>query len=911
MNQFKPIFLGNVPPGSALGRLRRSMNSQKCIRAGGKHNDLDDVGKDSYHHTFFEMLGSWSFGDYFKKEAIEYAWELLTKVYGLEPTRLYVTYFQGHTQNGLGPDDEARELLHAMGIPDNHIVPGSMKDNFWEMGDQGPCGPCIEIHYDRIGGGRNVAHLVNQDDPDVLEIWNIVFIQYNRESDGSLRLLPSKHIDTGMGFERLVSILQNKSSNYDTDIFRPLFDRIQEVTGAAPYQGRFGSDDTRGVDTAYRVVADHVRTCTIAISDGVVPTNVGRGYVIRRILRRGARYAKRYLNAEIGTFFSKIVPTVIKQMEGTFPDVRWRERAIIEILDEEERTFALTLDRGEAMFALYAPTCEYGGSGILPGDIVWKLYDTYGFPTDLTKIMAEERGLRVIDEEVSIAQEKSREASRGENKIISGLVTLSVHDIAALQRMNDIPETDDTPKYTKDVIRATIKALYLEGSFFASTSEIPAGVQFGVILDKTNFYAESGGQVADTGRLVIEGITEACVRDVQVYGGYVLHTVYLKYGSLSIGNEVIARLDGERRRSITLNHTGTHILNFALRQALGEDLNQRGSLVAPDKLRFDFSHRTDVKPGELREIEDIVAKLIKTDLEVFTRSDVSSSTARQIEGVRAVFDETYSSSARVVSIGVPVSTLLSDVTSKKWRKYSVELCGGTHVRRTGRVKDLVILEERGIAKGVRRIVAITDQGAVEARQTAIYFERMTLIPLERMSYSLNKEILVKKAKLELAELVIPISVRMVFESRLKTVAKDTLTRQKAILKSRVDDAINFVEGYFKRNKASKSLVTILPEESSAETISDAIRHISQRNADKSVYLMGIDSATGKVAHGCYVAREHSSKGLVANNWTEQVVRVVGGKSGGNGQTSTGKGTDATKMEDGVEVAMKYLEGLNI
>jgi alanyl-tRNA synthetase len=308
MNQYKPIFLGTVDLNSDFGQLKCSTNSQKCIRAGGKHNDLDDVGKDSYHHTFFEMLGNWSFGHYFKKQAIDYSWELLTKVYGLDPNRLYVTYFEGHASYGLEPDNEAKELWHDVGVPDDHIIPGDMKDNFWEMGEQGPCGPCIELHYDRIGG-RNASHLVNQDDPNVIEIWNVVFIQFNREPDRSLSLLPNKHIDTGMGFERLVSILQNKPSNYDTDVFSLLFQRIQEVTEARPYQGNFGADDIDGLDTAYRVVADHVRTCTIAISDGAVPNNVGRGYVIRRILRRGARYARKYFKAEIGSFFSKIVPT--------------------------------------------------------------------------------------------------------------------------------------------------------------------------------------------------------------------------------------------------------------------------------------------------------------------------------------------------------------------------------------------------------------------------------------------------------------------------------------------------------------------------------------------------------------------------------------------------------------------------
>ncbi|KAK3117531.1 Alanine--tRNA ligase, partial [Teratosphaeriaceae sp. CCFEE 6253] len=390
MNQYKSIFLATVDPDSDFAKLKRAANSQKCIRAGGKHNDLDDVGKDSYHHTFFEMLGNWSFGDYFKAEAIGFSWELLTKVFGLDPDRLYVTYFEGKADVGLEPDTEARDLWLKAGVAEDHILTGDMKDNFWEMGDQGPCGPCSEIHYDRLGG-RNAAHLVNQDDPNVLEIWNNVFIQYNREPDRSLKSLPSKHIDTGLGFERLVSVLQNKMSNYDTDVFTPLFARIQEVTGAREYQGKFGDEDADGIDTAYRVVADHVRLLTFAIADGGVPNNVGRGYVVRRVLRRGARYARKYFNTEIGTFFSQIVPTLVAQMGGMFPEIKAKEADVCEILDEEERSFSKTLDRGEVMFGKMAQKAETKGGGKLGGSDVWRLYDTYGFPVDLTKIMAEER----------------------------------------------------------------------------------------------------------------------------------------------------------------------------------------------------------------------------------------------------------------------------------------------------------------------------------------------------------------------------------------------------------------------------------------------------------------------------------------------------------------------------------------
>ena len=544
------------------------------------------------------MLGNWSFGDYFKKEAIQYSWELLTKVYGLDPDRLYVTYFEGNKAVGLDPDTEARDLWISIGVPEDHILTGDMKDNFWEMGDQGPCGPCSEVHYDRIGG-RNAAHLVNQDDPNVLEIWNIVFIQYNREPDKSLRPLPNKHIDTGMGFERLVSVLQNKMSNYDTDVFTPLFEKISEVTGARPYRGKFGEEDVDGIDTAYRVIADHVRTLTFAISDGAVPNNEGRGYVIRRVLRRGARYARKYFNTEIGDFFSKIVPALVQQMSDMFPEIKKKESDVKEILNEEEESFSKTLDRGERQFESYAQNSKLKDSKKLHGADVWRLYDTFGFPVDLTRLMAEERGLDIDGQEFEEARLKAKEASRGEKKAASDLVKLDVHDIGKLVKMSNVHKTVDSAKFGRANITSQIKAVYHAKQFLENTKDIGEGEQIGLILDRTVFYAEQGGQECDTGKIIIDGVAELEVQNVQVYAGYVLHTGYMKYGPLSVGDEVICEYDELRRWPIRNNHTGTHILNFALRKILGEGIDQKGSLVAPEKLRFDFSHKSAVSDPQL------------------------------------------------------------------------------------------------------------------------------------------------------------------------------------------------------------------------------------------------------------------------------------------------------------------------
>lgn len=906
MNQYKSIFLGTVDPDSDFAKLKRAVNSQKCIRAGGKHNDLDDVGKDSYHHTFFEMLGNWSFGDYFKKEAVEFSWDLLTNVFGLEPDRLYVTYFEGKSDAGLEPDLEAKEYWKAVGVAEDHIIPGNMKDNFWEMGEQGPCGPCSEIHYDRIGG-RNAAQLVNQDDPNVLEIWNNVFIQYNREPDKSLKSLPSKHVDTGMGFERLVSVLQNKMSNYDTDVFTPLFATIQEVTGAREYRGKFGEEDADGIDTAYRVVADHVRTLTFAISDGGVPNNVGRGYVVRRVLRRGARYARKYFNVEIGDFFAQIVPKLVDQMGDMFPEIAKKKADVIEILNEEEVSFAKTLDRGETMFEKFAQECKKKGTKDLAGADVWRLYDTYGFPVDLTRLMAEERGLDIDEHAVADAQEKAREASKGEKKGAADLLKLNVHDINILENMTDVRKTDDSPKYQRDNINATVKAIYHGGKFVQSTKDIAGGEQIGVILDKTNFYAEQGGQIFDTGRVLIDGEAEIDVQNVQVYAGFVMHTGYMSYGNLKVGDEVLCQYDELRRQPIRNNHTGTHILNYALREVLGDEVDQRGSLVAPEKLRFDFSHKVACSDEEISKVEDFCTRYIRQNTDVYA-AEVPLATARNIMGVRAVFGETYPDPVRVVSIGVPVEQLLEDVENPEWRNVSVEFCGGTHVKNTTEIKDLVVLEENGIAKGIRRIVALTGPEAHSAQQEAMEWDKKAS-QLEKMQYGPEKETKTKEWQHELSKAEIPAVAKSLLRKRFEKIVKGNLDHQKGAQKAENKMVMDKVNEHFEKNKENKTLVISVPVSSGSKAVQEAIKTISSKQKDKTVYLIG--KAGDKVMHGCYVSAEAQGKGADANKWANEVAGLVGGKAGGKGATSLGQGTQPDKVDDAVEAARKYLQGLSL
>ena len=796
------------------------------------------------------MLGNWSFGDYFKQGAIDMSWELLTKVYGLDPGRLYVTYFEGDKAAGLEPDLEAKDIWKSVGVAEDHILPGNMKDNFWEMGETGPCGPCSEVHYDRIGGGRNAAHLVNQDDPNVLEIWNNVFIQYDRQKDRSLKTLPAKHVDTGMGYERLVSVLQDKSSNYDTDVFSPLFARIQEVTDARPYTDKYGKDDVDGIDTAYRVIADHIRLLTFAISDGGVPNNEGRGYVVRRVLRRGSRYARKYFNAEIGSFFSKILPALVVQMGEQFPEIAKKEQDVKEILDEEEEAFSRTLDRGEKQFEKYAAVALSNGSKKLSGADVWRLYDTFGFPEDLTKIMAEERGLEWDEKEIAVAREKAREASKSVKNTQHTFAKLDVHQIAELGKMKDITRPNDDAKFLKGDSTGKIQLIYDGKSFLKSTDGLSCEQSFGILLDKTNFYAEQGGQVADTGKIIIDGVAEFKVLDVQAAGGYIVHSGYLDYGNFKAGDEVICEYDELRRQPIRNNHTGTHILNHALREHLGDDINQKGSLVDQEKLRFDFSHKAAVTLQELKKIEDSSNSYIKQNCKIYAK-DVDLDIAKGIEGVRAVFGETYPNPVRVVSVGVEVETLLQDPKNSEWRKVSVEFCGGTHVDQTGLIKDLIVVEESGIAKGIRRIIAYTGEAAHEAQRLASEFTKR-IESLEKMPFGAEKEVEVKATQNDLNQLTISTLTKDGLKTRFEKIQKGILDEQKKKQKADSKAAIDYVVSHFENNKDSKSYIGVLPKATNPKVITEVMNHFKSKAKDKTVYLFGGGVIEGAVYHGVYV-----------------------------------------------------------
>ncbi len=911
MNQFKPAFLGNVPAGSPLAGLKRATNSQKCIRAGGKHNDLEDVGKDTYHHTFFEMLGNWSFGDYFKKEAIDWSWELLTKVWGLDPERLYASYFGGDEKLGLGPDEEAKAywLEH---LPESRIVASGVKDNFWEMGDTGPCGPCSELHYDRIGG-RNASKRVNADGEDVIEIWNLVFIQYDRQADGSLKPLPDKHIDTGMGLERIAGILKGVDSNYDTDLFTPIFAAIEQITGARGYRGKFGEQDPDGVDTAYRVIADHVRTLTFALTDGAVPGNEGRGYVLRRILRRAVRFGRQTLGAKSG-FFSRLVPVVVEHMGEAFPELKRDPQRVIDLIYDEEESFGRTLDRGIKLFEEAAEASGPGGK--ISGGDAFKLYDTYGFPVDLTMLMAEERGLEVDEAGFEAEMEAQKQRSRLGAKQGGGEgLGLDAEAIAKLRSLK-VSETDDSHKFHGRDVVAKVRAIWNGHNFDEHADSDTAGLhRVGIVLDKTNFYAEMGGQIADTGTMRLSRETrtgnpstnphggEFRVDDVRSFGGYVLHIGRIHRGELRVGDDVTLHLDGQRRLSVASNHTATHLVNLALREVLGGTVDQKGSMVADDRLRFDFTQSGAVTPEQLGEAEAIVRKAIKDDLPV--HADLAPlEKAREISGLRAVFGEVYPDPVRVVSIGASVDDLLADPGNEKWANLSVEFCGGTHLVRTGEAREFALTQEEAVAKGIRRVVALTGGAAMAAHAAADQLAERIGKAAKLSGEDLKSE----QAELatQIDELTLPASRKAELRAELGGLAEAIKRAEKAAAADRAKDAARQASVLADSAESAQEpyCITTIELGSDRGALQAAMKTITDRVPRKAVMLLSPDEGSGKVAVVATVPKDLQGR-LKAGDWVRHTVGVMGGKGGGKPDSAQGAGSDLGKVREAVREAQSF------
>ncbi|GAA0174133.1 aminoacyl-tRNA synthetase [Lithospermum erythrorhizon] len=897
MNQFKPIFLGTADPNTALSKLKRAVNTQKCIRAGGKHNDLDDVGKDTYHHTFFEMLGNWGFGDYFKAEAIDWAFELLTKVYGLPAERIYATYFGGDAKFGLPPDDEAKELWLKY-LPPARVLPFGSKDNFWEMGDTGPCGPCSEVHFDRIGG-RDASSFVNNDDPTVIEIWNLVFIQFNRESDGTLKPLPAKHVDTGMGFERLTSILQNKMSNYDTDVFVPIFDAIKQATGAREYSGKVGLDDVDNIDMAYRVVADHIRTLSFAIADGSCPGNEGREYVLRRILRRAVRYGTEVLKAKQG-FFSGLVKVVVDLMGDVFPELRQREKHITEIIADEEASFGRTLLRGIEKFKEAAQEVQ---GKVLSGQDAFVLWDTYGFPLDLTQIMAEEQGLVVDVDGFNVAMDEARERSRSaQNKQDGGAIVMEAEATSFLHKKS-VPVTNDSFKFTwfQDH-ESVIKAIYTGCEFLDSAD---ANNEIGVILESTSFYAEQGGQIYDTGSLETSSGSFQ-VSNVQIFGGYILHigSFSMQSGKFSVGDKVICKVDYDRRILIAPNHTCTHMLNFALREVLGTHVDQKGSIVLPEKLRFDFSHGKPVKPEELRKIEDIVNEQIKAELDVSSK-EATLADAKQIKGLRAVFGEVYPDPVRIVAIGRKVDDLVANPNNDEWLSISAELCGGTHISNTREAKLFALLSEEGIAKGIRRVTAVTLDCAIKAAELASSLEQEVNEASKMEGSLLEQKVTSLNGRVEAA--AIPAAKKADLKSKISALQSQVIKYKKKIAEENMQKAVK-VATEMAQDAASKGLpFCVLQVNVGADNA--AVREAVVKVMEKGMptLVVSVDETGNKVLVCAGVPEKSDScKQLKVREWLDAALKPLKGKGGGGkGGIAQGQGSDLTHVDDAMDVAMSF------
>ncbi len=658
MNQFKDVFLG-----TGTREYTRAVDTQKCIRVSGKHNDLEEVGRDTYHHTFFEMLGNWSFGDYYKKEAIEWAWELLTKVWGLPKERLWATVYKD--------DDEAEELWKKVtDINPSHVLRFDEKDNFWEMGETGPCGPCSEIHYDWTPNANADASMINAGTPDVIEIWNLVFIQYNRDASGALNPLPAKHVDTGMGFERICAVLQNHKSNYDTDVFSPLLTAIGQLTGR-----RYGGSLTSAFDIAMRVIADHVRALTFAIGDGALPSNEGRGYVLRRLLRRAARFGRTLEMHE--PFIYKLVPTLVETMGDVFPEIKDQQAHIQNVIQGEEEGFNETLDRGLEIFESVLK--RIGHSKVFPGEDAFKLYDTFGFPIDLTELLARERGLTVDVALFTELMEKQRERSRSAATTVSARVP-SEADQIRIEEFTRTLEVAGTHFIGYDSLEAE--------------TEVVKGDRHLLVLAETPFYAEAGGQVGDQGIIEIAGRAFK-VHDTQKSGNFNVHILESPAGFL-LGEKVRAAVDRQRRYAIMRNHTATHLVHAALRKILGAHVHQAGSLVAPDYLRFDFAHFAKVRAEELADIEALVNQKIEENIALTHHRNIPFEEAKKM-GALMFFGDKYGERVNVVEFG----------------EFSKEFCGGTHVKSTAEIGYFKLRHEGSIASGVRRIEAVTADYALE------------------------------------------------------------------------------------------------------------------------------------------------------------------------------------------------------
>ncbi len=829
MNQFKEIFLGNAPRKWA-----RAADTQKCLRVSGKHNDLEEVGHDTYHHTMFEMLGNWSFGDYFKKEAISWAWELLTEVYGLDKSRMYATVFEGSEEDGVPFDQEAYDYWKQY-LPEDHIIRGNKHDNFWEMGETGPCGPCSEIHFD-LRDDEEVAkipgrEMVNQSHPQVIEIWNLVFMQFNRKANGELESLPAKHVDTGMGFERLCMIMQGKKSNYDTDVFQPTISRIAAMAGK-----QYGADEK--CDVAMRVIADHLRAIAFSIADGQLPANAKAGYVIRRILRRAVRYGYTYLGFNEPTL-CKLVAGLADQMGHQFPELKKQQTLIEPVIEEEEGSFLRTLATGINL--LDRVIAKVGKGGVISGKDAFELYDTFGFPIDLTELIAREQGVEIdlagFEAELQAQKERSRNAA--------------AQDIDDWQEIMPIEQCEFVGY---DTLTAPVKI----ARYRRVTSKNKTTYQ--LVFNQTPFYGNSGGQIGDTG--YIESANEKIeVVATEKENGLIIHVTTVLPENME--SEFTAVVDAEKRQAAANNHTATHLLDQALRAVLGTHVEQKGSMVTPQGLRFDFSHFQKVTPAELREVERMVNKLIRQNHPLEENREATMEEANAM-GAIALFGEKYGDKVRVVKFGD-----------------SVELCGGTHTSATGTLGVFKILGESAISAGVRRIEAVTAERAEEV-----------LYGVEDQIHNVAE--LLNNPKVEVA-------IKKMIESN------ETLQKEiEQLHKEQIDAMVEKIMS--KRNAEDKYFVVARQMPYASNMIKDLAYALRAKVTDIIMVLGNV--ANDKPTLTIMLGDEIVAKGVDAGAVVREAAKVMNG--GGGGQkffaTAGGKNPDALQaaIDKAVEIIMAKL-----
>ena len=827
MNQFKDIFLGNAPR-----KYPRAADTQKCLRVSGKHNDLEEVGHDTYHHTMFEMLGNWSYGDYFKKEAIEWAWELLHDVYHLPAERMYATVFEGSEEDGVPFDQEAYDYWRRF-LPEDHIIRGNKHDNFWEMGETGPCGPCSEIHYDLRDEAEIAAkpgrEMVNAGHPQVIEIWNLVFMQFNRKANGSLEELPARNVDTGMGFERLCMILQGKKSNYDTDVFQPTIGRIAALAGK-----RYGEDEK--VDVAMRVIADHLRAIAFSIADGQLPSNVKAGYVIRRILRRAVRYGYTYLGFTEPTI-CKLVAGLVEQMGGQFPELKAQQALIEKVIEEEEASFLRTLATGINLLDGVIERTRREGKTLISGKDAFVLYDTFGFPIDLTELIAREQGvgvdLEAFEKELQTQKERSRNAAAVDTDDWVELMPLKESVFTGYDTLTD---TVHIARYR----RVTSKGR----------------TSYQLVFDRTPFYGNSGGQIGDVGYIENANERIAVVATEKENGQIIQIVEQLPENPAA---EFRAVVDAEKRQAAANNHTATHLMHEALRKVLGTHVEQKGSMVTPEMLRFDFSHFQKVTPAQLREVEQLVNRAVRADYPLEERRDATKEEAAAA-GAMMLFGEKYGDRVRMVRFGT-----------------SVELCGGTHTRATGTIGLFKILNESAISAGVRRIEAVTGEQA----ERILYAAEDTLTSLGEALHNSQVET----------------AVRKMIESN------DALSKE--VESMRREQVAQWAEKIAASTPVREGMQLIaMQTDRRADFIKDLAYNLRSRSPQL-VFVVGTVSE-GKPSLTVMLGEEITSRGVNAGAVVREAAKLMQGGGGGQAFFATAGGKNPDGLQAAIDKAVELI-----